>query len=253
LRNFLGEDTSIMRTTLVPSMLNVLALNQSRQVAEGLIYEIGAAFEGADRKPGELPRERQTLCIGAYGPKMDFYELREMAQALLRVQGVTAQIVPGADAYYHPNRCGRLTVGSQEIASLGELHPEVAENFELSGRVYLAVIDLDALMELRSPMGKVKELPKYPAVTRDVALVMAEDQPLGPVRDAIEAACRPLIEEVTLFDVYRNERLGGRKSAAFSLRLRAPDRTLTDEEVNAVFERMLARCAELFGAELRAV
>ncbi|HML48030.1 MAG TPA: phenylalanine--tRNA ligase subunit beta, partial [Clostridia bacterium] len=252
LRNYLGEDTSIMRTTLVPSMLNVLALNQSRQVAEGLVYEIGAAFEGADRKPGELPRERQTLCIGAYGPKMDFYELREMAQALLRVQGVEAQIVPGADVYLHPNRCGRLTVGSQEIASLGELHPEVAENFELLGRVYLAVIDLDALLELRSPMGKVKELPKYPAVTRDVALVMAEDQPLGPVRDAIEAACRPLIEEVTLFDVYRNERLGGRKSAAFSLRLRAPDRTLTDEEVNAVFERMLARCAELFGAELRA-
>ena len=252
LRNYLGEDTSIMRTTLVPSMLNVLALNQSRQVAEGLIYEIGAAFEGVDRKPGELPRERQTLCIGAYGPNMDFYALREMVQALLRIQGVAAEIVPGADVFYHPNRCGRLMVGSQELASLGELHPEAAENFELSGRVYLAVVDLDALLELRSPLGKVKELPKYPAVTRDVALVMAEDQPLGPVRDAIEAACGPLAEEVTLFDVYRNERLGGRKSAAFSMRLRAPDRTLTDEEVNAVFERMLTRCAELFGAELRA-
>ncbi|MDR1570510.1 MAG: phenylalanine--tRNA ligase subunit beta [Oscillospiraceae bacterium] len=255
IRNPLGEDTKVMRTTLVPSMLDALALNQSRKNEACLLFETGAAFEtirgGAQKKEGELPWERQTLCIGAYGASVDFYEMRGIVEALLKSFGIAAAIERGADAYYHPGRSARLTASGQSVAQLGEAHPDTAERFRIEGRVYIAEIDLDALAALAVPAPPIRELPRHPAVSRDVALTMDESVPLGGVRDAIENACGPLLESASLFDVYRGARLGGKKSAAFSLRFRAPDRTLTDEEVDKIFERMLSSVEEQYGAEIR--
>ncbi len=252
IRNPLGEDTSIMRTTLAPGMLDALGVNISRQNPRGMLFECGTVFEGHSRKPGELPVERQALCIGAFGALYDFYRLRGVIEELLRVLGLSADIAPGADVYYHPGRCATLTVNGERVAVLGELHPDAADAFDLDARAVLAEIDLDALERLATPMGEVKALPRFPAVARDVALVLDLLLPIGPVLAAIAKAGGPLLESVSLFDVYRGAQVGAdKKSAAFSLRFRAEDRTLTDDEVKKVFDGILEVCAERFGAEIR--
>jgi phenylalanyl-tRNA synthetase beta chain len=255
LRNPLGEDTGVMRTTLAASLLWALANNQSRKAADCLLFETGAAFEtivdGVTRKEGDLPYERQTLCVAGYGATLDFYETRGIVEAILTRLRIPFQIEAGAEPYHHPGRACRLVSVGKPIARLGQVHPEVCEAFDLQGEVYLAELDLDACLALQRPMGDVRDLPKYPAVDRDIALVLPMEQPLGPVRDVIAQACGDLLEDAALFDVYRGEQLVGRKSAAFALRFRAADRTLTDEEVSQVMARMLARCAEAFGAEIR--
>ncbi|MEG0766829.1 MAG: phenylalanine--tRNA ligase subunit beta, partial [Clostridia bacterium] len=251
LLNPLGEDTSILRTTLAPSMLTVLSSNISYNNEAGMLFEVGASFENCKRAPGELPHEVQTLCIGLYGPHADFYALRQVVTELLRVQGIHPTLTPGAAPYYHPGRCATLHAGNCALAVLGEVHPTVVEAFDITRRVYLAEVNLEAVMALALPMGEVKPLPRFPAVTRDVALVMEESQPIGPVLDAIRTSCGDLLEEAALFDVYRGLQLAGRKSAAFSLRFRASDRTLTDEEVNRVFSQMLQTCKTAFNAQIR--
>lgn len=253
IRNPLGEDSSVMRTTLVPQMLDVLANNLRQQNAGALLFECGAAFEGTGRKDGERPREPQALCLGAYGEDWDFYRLRGVVYEVLRVLGVATEIAPGADVYYHPGRCATLTSGGEVVAKLGEVHPGVGEAFEVDVRAYVAEVDLDAVARHRTPTGKIRPLPRFPAVTRDVALVMADAQPLGAVLAAIERAGVALLESCDLFDVYRGAQLGeGKKSAAFALRFRAADRTLTDDEVQKVFDKIVRSCQAQFGAEMRA-
>ncbi|GHU79243.1 phenylalanine--tRNA ligase beta subunit [Clostridia bacterium] len=257
LRNYLGEDTSVMRSTLVPSMLTALALNQSRKLEEALLYEAAAVFEtvhdGEPRKPGDLPWERQTLCIGAYGAGNDFYRIRGIVEALLASVGIKTRVESGADNYYHPGRAACLIASDGTIlARLGEVHPDVSERFECAGRVYLAELDLDAVRTLQTSVTKINEPPRHPAVTRDIALVVDDTVQLGVVRDSL-AETSPLVESVKLFDVYRGAQVGdGRKSAAFALTLRALDRTLTDADVNPVIDSMLVMLKEKFGAELRA-
>ncbi len=252
IRNPLGEDTSVMRTTLAPCMLTTLGLNISRQNQRGLLFECGAVFEGHNRQPGALPVETQMLCLGAYGLFYDFYRMRDITLELLRILGLTADITPCGELYYHPGRSAALTVQGETVAILGEVHPNIGEAFDLNARVYLAEINLDILARLATPMGMLKPLPRFPAVTRDVALVLSQSEPLGPVLAAIQHVGALLLEQVSLFDVFRGAQLGSdKKSAAFSLRFRAEDRTLTDEEVKTVFDAILSVCAERFGAEIR--
>ncbi|MCL1965172.1 MAG: phenylalanine--tRNA ligase subunit beta [Firmicutes bacterium] len=252
IRNPLGEDTGVMRTTLAPALLTALSLNLSHQNEGGLLFECGAVFEGHTRKEGELPVETQTLCLGAYGPGWDFYRMRGVVLELFRVLGIQAKLAPGADVYYHPGRSATLTAGDEAVARLGEVHPDAAEAFDISCRVYLAEVNLEALARLQAPMTGIRPLPRFPAVTRDVALVMDDVQPVGPVLDAIRRAGGKLLEHADMFDVYRGTQLGtGKKSVAFTLRLRAEDRTLTDEEVGKVFDKIVRSCETQFGAEMR--
>jgi phenylalanyl-tRNA synthetase beta chain len=256
LRNYLGEDTSIMRPTLVPSMLSALALNQSRKLDGCVLFEAAAAFEtivdGKPRAEGALPFERQTLCIGGYGDGFDFYKTRGLAESLLKSRGIICRVESGADNYYHPGRSARLIApDGAVIARLGEVHPDVAERFEITGRAYLAQIDLGAVLERQAAITSVAEPPRYPAVSRDVALVMDDSVQLGPVMDTM-ARCGGLVESVRLFDVYRGAQVGSnKKSAAFALTFRAPDRTLTDAEVNPLLEAMLEELSDAYGAALR--
>jgi phenylalanyl-tRNA synthetase beta chain len=256
LRNYLGEDTSIMRPTLVPAMLTALALNQNRKLDGCLLFETAAAFEtvvdGKPRGEGELPFERQTLCVGGYGAGFDFYKIRGITRSLLANRGILCRVEAGADSYYHPGRSARLVAADGAvIARLGEVHPDVAERFEVGGRAYLAEIDLGAVLERQAAISRINEPPRHPAVTRDVALVMDDSVQLGPVADMMERSSG-LVESVRLFDVYRGAQVGkGRKSAAFALTFRSPERTLTDAEVNPLLESLLAKLADNFGAALR--
>lgn len=252
IRNPLGEDTGVMRTTLVPGMLEALARNLRQKNEGALFFEEGAVFENTNRTLGELPGEPKMLCLGAYGEAWDFYRLRGVVQEVLRVLGIGAVLSAGADAYYHPGRSAVYARGKERVAVLGEVHPAAAEAFDIDAHVYIAEIYLDTAAMLSTPMDALQPPPRYPAVTRDMALVMEDAQPVGPVLEAIQRAGGKLLESAELFDVYRGQQVGERKkSAAFALRFRAADRTLTDEEINKLLEKIVRGCRAQFGAEIR--
>ena len=171
---------------------------------------------------------------------------------LLGAFGVRAKIAAAGDPYYHPGRRATLSVGDQVVAQLGEIHPDVAERFDISRRVYVAEIDLNRLMALETDVFGVKELPKFPAVTRDIAVVVEEAAGAGDMLEAIQKAGGRTLEEVKLFDIYRGEKLGaGKKSVAYAMTFRASDRTLTDAEITHSMEKILAVLEGSFGAEIR--
>ena len=252
LRNPLGEDTSVMRTTLVPSMLNTVAANLNRGNTDGKLFELSKVFVPAAQE-GELPAEKTTLCVGCFGEGVDFYTVKNIVVWLLAKFGVTATIEAAGDAYYHPGRKAVMFANGVKLAALGEIHPDIASAFDISRRVYVAEIDLDALMPMEQDFYGVKPLPKFPAVTRDIAVVVDERVGAGTMMDLIRKTAAKTLEDVKLFDIYRGDKLGaGVKSVAYSITLRAPDRTLTDEEINATMDKVLKALNAQFGAELRA-
>ena len=251
IRNPLGEDTSVMRTTLAPSMLNTLSININHGNASGRLFETAPVF--SEGKTESTPAtEKQTLCLGMYGPDADFYKIRDAVLFLMGQFGIKCEVKAGGDGYFHPGRKALLECEGVTLAQVGEIHPDVAAAFDISGRVYLAEVYLTEVPRVRKPIGEVKPLPRYPAVTRDLALVMAESVEIGPVMHAIAEAAGKLIEDVRLFDIYRDAKLGeGVKSAAFALSFRASDRTLTDDEINAAMDRILKAVKAGFDAEIR--
>lgn len=252
LTNPLGEDTSVMRSTLVPSMLGTVSLNQSRNNETAMLYEISTVFDASEYKKGELPHEQPMLCIGAYGPKVDFYLVRDIVLDTVARFGVACEIIPGAEPYHHPGRAAKLMVGDVCLATVAEVHPQTMEAFEISKRTVIAEVNLELLGQIRSKMGHVHALPKFPAVTRDIALVMDEATTVGSVLAAIRKAGGALLESAEMFDIYRGAQLGeGKKSVAFSLAFRTGERTLSDDDVNPLMKKILEACEKNCGAVLR--
>ena len=252
IRNPLGEDTSVMRTTLAPSMLNAIALNMNRGNESVRLMELAPAF--IPQGEGELPDHQPTLTIGMYGDGADFYELKRVVMCLCARYGLRPDVRAGGDNYYHPGRKAVLTLrgGSVKLGQMGEIHPLTAEKFDIPAKAYLAEIDIRALKNCTVPQPVVKPLPKFPAVSRDLALVVDEEVGAGLLMAAIEKAAGKLCEGVKLFDVYRGERLGeGKKSLAFSIYFRSPDHTLTEAEINTAMDKVLAAAGKSFGAVIR--
>ena len=250
--NPLGEDTSVMRSTLVPSVLGTVSLNQNRNNEAAMLYEISPVFDMSSYKQGDLPHEQPMLCIGAYGPKVDFYLVRDIVLDMLARFGVTCEIIPGAEPYHHPGRAAKLMVGDVCLANVAEVHPAIMAAFELTKRTVIAEVNLELLGELRCKMGHVHALPKFPAVTRDIALVMDEKTTVGSVLGSIRKAGGALLESAEMFDIYRGAQLGeGKKSVAFSLAFRNSERTLSDDDVNPLMKKILAACEKDNGAVLR--
>ena len=253
IRNPLGEDTSVMRTTLVPSMLNSLALNMNRGNTSARLMEVSPVF--LPKAEGELPEEHPWLILGLYGEGADFYEMKRVVMSLCASYGLKPDVQAGGDSYYHPGRKAELSIrgGSVKLGQMGEIHPLIAERFDLSERAYVAQIDVQVLRACKAELGATKPLPKFPAVSRDIALVVSEDVGAGTLLNTIEKAAGKLCENVKLFDVYRGERLGGgKKSLAYTVTLRSPDHTLTDAEINAAMEKVLSQAEKLHGAVIRA-
>ncbi len=251
-RNPLGEDTACMRTTLAPSMLRVLSGNANHGNDVAMLYEFGTLFDGERRTEEGLFTESPALALGAYGKGLDFFAIRGAVETLCAQEGVSIRVTPGADCYYHPGRSARLMHGDTVIAQLGQIHPDMAAAYELPEETLLAEVDMVALYQFAQPMGQVAAISRMQPVSRDIALVMAESQPLGPVMEAIREAAGPLLEDIRLFDVFRGIQLGlGQKSAAFSLVFRSPDQTLTDDTLNPIMKKVLKTCKERFNAEIR--
>ena len=253
IRNPLGEDTSVMRTTLVPDMLATLALNMNHGNAAARLYEASAVFD-ADHRTGEnLPTETQKLCLGIYGQGNDFYTMRSLTELLLSQLGIEVQAERAAAPYLHPGRTAALKQGDTVVALIGEVHPAVRESFDMPERAVIAELDMSVLDALQVPMGAVKPMPRYPAVTRDLALVMPEEVEVGPLMAAMKAAAGSLLEDARLFDVYRSAVLGlGLKSVAFSFVFRSPDHTLTEAEITKAMEKINKVAADRFNAVIRA-
>ena len=250
--NPLGEDTSVMRTTAIPSMLETLARNFRARSESARLYEL--ATEYIPTEDGKLPLEPRKIVIGLYGPDEDFFTLKGIVEALLeqtRVFDWEAEPVTDHPTF-HPGRCARLQLGDVTLGVIGQVHPAVAENYKVDMPLYVAHLDLEALLQNTSGSPVYKPLPRFPVSTRDLALVCDESVTNAQITSTLKKSMGKLLAEWKLFDVYRSvERLGaGKKSLAYSLTLRAEDRTLTDEECDKAIAKAL-KALEQIGVFLR--
>ena len=249
--NPLGEDTSIMRTTVMPSMLEILTRNYNYRNKEAHLYELGRTY--FEREDG-MADEPKHLSLGVYGPEESFFTLKGAVETILdsiRAEDVT-YVSEKSDPSYHPGRCAKVYVNGQEVGTLGQIHPLVAANYGVDAELYYADLKFDALFASRGADPEYQPLPKFPAVTRDIAVLVDKAVTVGAMESSIQAAAKGLLKDVTLFDIYEGAKLPtGKKSVAFNLVLRADDRSLTaqeaDDEVNLVLERL----KKDFGAMLR--
>jgi len=250
--NPLGEDTSIMRTTVLPSMLEILTRNYNFRNKAAKLYEVGRIYlpGGEDG----LADERKVLSIGAYGADMDFFAMKGVITAVLsgiRAEDVSFEAVTDNPSY-HPGRCAKVLVKGEEIGVFGQIHPLVAQNYGVDAELYCAELSFDALMNAKGADAVYVPLPKFPAVTRDIAVVCDEAVTVGQLEAAIRKGGKALLKEVALFDIYRGKGVDeGKKSVAFNLVLRADDRSLTAEEADADVKAVLEALAKECGAVLR--
>ena len=251
--NPLGEDTSIMRTTVLPSMLEILTRNYNYRNQNVKLYEVGRIYlpGGEDG----LAVEDKILSMGAYGDDMDFFALKGAVEAILkdlRAEDVRFQVPSVPNPSYHPGRVADVYVGEQRIGVLGQIHPLVARNYGVDAEFYCAELALNALMAAKGADPEYVPLPKFPAVTRDIAVVCDEAITVGALEDCIRKGAKGLLKNVTLFDIYRGKGVPeGKKSVAFSLVLRADDRSLTAEEADQDVKSILETLEKELGAVLR--
>lgn len=255
-RNPLSEDYSVMRTTTLPSMLQTLATNNYKKNKNVKLFDISRVYRNVNGQieKGENPEEDYMVTIGLYGDDVDFYVLKGYVETVLREASVLRYEVQAEkfNYSYHPGKTAKMTVGKDIIAVLGEVHPEVAENYDLPEHCYVAEIYLDKLVKYAKVEKKYVEVPKFPAVERDIAMIVDEKVEVGQIEKAIQKKSKKILEEAKLFDVYRHDKLGlKKKSVAYSLRFRSKDRTLTDEEINSCMEDIITELETTLGAELR--
>lgn len=256
--NPLGEDTSVMRTTALPSMCEVLARNYNNRNLSAKLYEIGNEY--LPTEDGKLPTEPGRLTMGMYGGDVDFYDLKGMVDGLLSAMGISDYDVTACDgacpfdeaAAFHPGRSAYITKDGKPLGILGELHPEALDNYGIGVRAYAAKLNIPEMMEASVTEKTYRPLPKFPATTRDLSVVCDDSLPAASLEKAIKGAVGKILEKVTLFDVYKGKQIeDGKKSVSYSISMRSHEGTLTDEQADAAMKRVLKALSEL-GAELRA-
>ena len=249
--NPFGDDSALMRTTVLPSMLETVARNVNARNEKGSFYEIGVVFHAHD-DAGELPDEKKELVIASYND-LGFFGVKGVVEDVLdHANTRTPEFTALTDSHlYHPGRAARILVDGNEIGTMGEILPSVAANFDIKEKVTVALIDVEKLYAVRGGTKRFTPLPKFPALTRDLAIVCDLALPSAELEKHIREACGDMLESVRVFDVYTGEKVArGKKSIAYSLRLRHADRTLTDAEADGAIKKALASLASL-GAELR--
>ena len=253
--NPLGEDTSIMRTTTLPSMLEILTRNWNYRNKSARLYEVGRIYLSGGEDG--LASETKVLTLGAYGEDMDFYAMKGAIEAILkdiRAKDVHFEGPSGApsDASYHPGRCATVWSGSDCIGVFGQIHPLVARNYGVDGELYCAELSFDELMNAKGPDPLYTPLPRFPAVTRDIAVVCCRDVTVGTLEKCITRAGGKLLREVSLFDIYQGQGIPeDKKSVAFNLVLRSDEGTITAAQADEEVRDILAALESELGAVLR--
>lgn len=248
--NPLGEETSVMRTTLIPNMLDVISTNISHKVEEVSAFECGNTFIPQEG----LPIETKKYCVGMYGKEVDFFVLKGVIESVLNNVGLKGyEIEPETtNLTFHPGRCAKIVYNNIYIGTFGELHPDVIENYNLGQRVYVAEINIDTVFENLNLTKSYNPLPKYPSTSRDIALIVKDEVFVKQIEDIIKANGEDLVESYKLFDVYKGAQIEeGHKSIAYSITYRSKDKTLTDEDVAKVHEKILSELSEKLNANLR--
>ena len=253
--NPLGEDTSIMRTTTLPSMLEILTRNWNYRNKSARLYEVGRIYLSGGEDG--LANETKVLTLGAYGEDMDFYAMKGAIEAILkdiRAKDVHFEGPSGApsDASYHPGRCATVWSGSDCIGVFGQIHPLVVRNYGVDGELYCAELSFDELMNAKGPDPLYAPLPRFPAVTRDIAVVCGRDVTVGALEKCITRAGGKLLREVSLFDIYQGQGIPeDKKSVAFNLVLRSDEGTITAAQADEEVRDILAALESELGAVLR--
>ncbi len=247
--NPLGDEHSLMRTTAAAGMLQVMATNSSRKIPGGAFFEITHTYAP---NGNDLPAEKAVLSLGIYG-NTDFYAMKGAIETLLASLGLQKPVfASGGSSWHHPGRCATVTCGNVPLGNFGEVHPDCMQAFSMEGRAFTGELDLDAMLSMADHEKRFAPLPRYPALERDLALVVDRGTTVGSIQKTMEDVCGELLEDIKLFDIYEGVQVEkGKKSAAFSLAFRASDRTLKDEDVNSLIEKLLTVLKKEFGAVLR--
>jgi phenylalanyl-tRNA synthetase beta chain len=255
--NPLGEDTSVMRTTTIPSMLEILSKNYNSRNEEAKLFEIGNEYIPSEE--GKLPSEPSRLTIGMYGGSADFYDVKGIADTMLKNIGIDdteytrcGESCPFDEvSAFHPGRSAVVWKDGQAIGIIGEVHPDVLENYEIGAKAYIAKFNIPEMEQIAVTEKAYKPLPKYPATSRDLSLICDDELPAGEIEKAIKNAVGNTLEKVTLFDVYRGKQIEeGKKSISYSITMRSHEGTLTDEQADSAMKRVL-KALKAIGAELR--
>ncbi len=258
--NPLGEDTSVMRSMMLPEMLECLGRNFSRNIEGVCFYELGNTFRKVSPDPNVLPQEADAMTIGMYGQGSDFFALKGMIEELLRAMGVQGVrfVKQTKNETYHPGRCADIFIEATAqdegiyIGTMGEIYPDVATDYGIGARVYATELFFKTIGEHAVMDIHYEPLPRFPSTSRDIALVVDEEVTVDQAETIIFREGGELLESVKLFDIFRGVQVGsGKKSLAFNLVYRAADKTLTDDEVNPVHEKVVAVLAEELNAKLR--
>lgn len=256
IQNPLSDEYKLMRPTTVPSMMQILATNNNKKNKQVKLFDLSKSYKNVKQEVqnGEVPLQEEILTVGMYGEDVDFYTLKGILENILEAINVARYDVEKEtkNASYHPGRCANMKVGVDVIATLGEVHPQVLNNYDISKRAYLAEVNITKLVKYAKANKKYVEVPKFPAVERDIAVIVDEKVEVGQIEKIVTKKAKKLLESMQLFDIYRDEKLGeNKKSVAYSLIFRDKSKTLSDEEINTVMESVVSELEKSLGATLR--
>lgn len=256
LKNPLNDDYTTMRTTTLPSMLQTLAFNSAKKNQNVRLFEIARTYQNINNsiEQNKLPEEQKVLTIGMYGEQVDFYILKGYVENILNLTNIKKYEIMKEDKHptYHPGRTANVWIGKDKIITFGEIHPQVMENYGIKDRVYIAEIAIDKIAKYSKENKKYEPIAKYPAVERDLAIIVDEEIESGSIEKLIQKKAKDILEEVKLFDVYRNEKLGdSKKSLAYSLKFRSKEKTLQEEQINETMNSIIETLEKELKAELR--
>ncbi len=249
--NPLGEDTSIMRTTSVASMLSALSYNYNHQNTSAKLFELATIYIPTEK--GNLPNEPEIVTLGMYGD-VDFFDMKGVLEAMFKNMNISgvSYIQDSENPTYHPGRCAKVYINDECVGTVGEIHPNVLKNFEIDEKCYVAEISFEKMFNAINDEIKFKALPKFPGVTRDIAMLIDKTTPVGEIEKVIKKASGALLESISLFDVYEGAQIPeGKKSVAYNVSYRAQDRSLTSEEINKIMTKTIKDLEYKLNAQLR--
>lgn len=256
IQNPLSDEYRLMRPSTIPSMMQTLATNANKKNSSAKLFDISKSYKNINNEVenGEVPLQENILTIGMYGDDIDFYTVKGLIENVLATSSINRYDIVREieNESYHTGRCANIKVGIDVIATIGEVHPEVLDNYGIEKRAYLAEVNLSKVTKYSKVNKKYVEVPKFPAVERDIAIIVDEKVEVGQIEKIITKKAKKLLEKMKLFDIYRNEKLGeNKKSVAYSLIFRDKNRTLSDEEINGVMETIIGELQKTLNAELR--
>ncbi len=252
--NPLGEENSVMRTSIISSLLEILETNYRHRNEKAMLFEVGTVYLPESLPLETLPYEKKLIAIGCYGKDCDYLSLKGAVEELLESVGVYSAKYERAEnpSCFHPGKCADIIINGKKAGIIGEIHPDVADKFSIETDVYVCELDFEAVFNASDVNPKYKKIARMPAIYRDIAVMVDKDVPVAKIKDIIEKYSGKYLESVTLFDVYEGKQIPeGKKSVAYNAVYRAIDQTLTDNDINKVFDKIVRTLERELGAELR--